>query len=214
MTHSEINSAVRSLAYLKTPDKVRAGIRNTYGVSVPLDRVARILNVIQAEGSHRARIAEPKESDAWHFDVRVNPNKRPLIIKPVAKRDRPGLRQREPLPKVVPPELSNPFVGPFQFKVLARSIAEDFDTTATDIIGKARFRRLILPRLVLTKLCIEQGMSCVQIGKKMGGRDHSTILHQRDIFDAYASLYPQVRVSYDRHVALREEARAARGVVA
>jgi hypothetical protein len=41
----------------------------------------------------------------------------------------------------------------------------------------------------------------------MGGRDHSTIMHQRDKFDAYAALYPQVRASYERHVALRDAAK-------
>jgi ATPase involved in DNA replication initiation len=210
MTYAEINNAVRQLSYLKTPDKVRVGIVNTYGVTVPLDRVARILRVIQAEGSHRAQIAEPKESDAWDFDVRINPNKRPVIIKPVAKRERPAMRQREPLPKHVPAPSPNPFIGPFQFKLLARSIAEDFDTSAADICSAARFRHLFLPRLVLTKLCLEQGMSTVGIGRKMGGRDHSTILHQRDKFDAYAALYPAMRMSYDRHVALRAEALAAR----
>jgi hypothetical protein len=78
------------------------------------------------------------------------------------------------------------------------------------VIGANRARKFILPRLVVTKLCIERGMSCAGIGRKMGGRDHRTILHQRDIFDAYAALYPKVRACYDRHVALREAARITR----
>jgi hypothetical protein len=207
MRQADINRAIRSLAYLKTPDRVRAGVRNTYGIAVPLDRVALVLGTMNAERSNRAKEQEPTEADGWDFDVRVNPNVRPLIARPVAKRDRPALRAKEPLPAHVPAPSPNPFVGPFQLKVLAASIAQDFDTTAADILGKARFRRLILPRLVLTKLCIEQGMSCAQIGRKMGGRDHSTILHQRDMFEPYSALYPEIVASYRRHVALRDEAR-------
>ena len=207
MTQADINRAIRSLAYLKTPDKVRAGVRNTYGVLVPLDRVRRVLSVVQAEGSFKAKVQEPLPGDAWDYDVRVSTNSRVQKVEGVATRDRPALRQREPLPTVVPMPTANPFEGPFQFKVLAASVARDFDTTAADIIGKGRARRLILPRLVMTKLCIEQGMSCSAIGIKMGGRDHSTILHQRDKFDIYVPLYPEMLASYRRHVALRDEAR-------
>lgn len=214
MTHAEINNAVRALAYLKTPDRVRAGVRNTYGYSVPVERVARILNVIQSEGRIR-EAADPLPSDAFDYDYRLHPNAmRPNVTpaKPVHVFTRPAFKKREPLPDKVPAPTPNPFVGLFEFKRLAASIGQDFYVTADDIIGKARFRKLILPRLVLTKLCIERGMSCKQIGRKMGGRDHTTILHQRDIFDAYARLYPEVAASYARHVALREEAAAAREV--
>jgi len=210
MTQADINKAIRALAYLKTPDRVRAGVRNTYGVSVPLDRVQRVLSTIQTEGTHKAKVGEPTEADGWHFDARVNYKCRPVIVAPIVQRDRPALRIKEPLPATVPAPTPNPFTGPFQFKLLAASIASDFDTTADEIIGPSRFRSLILPRLVLTKLCIERGMSCAQIGRKMGGRDHSTILNQRDKFEPYAALYPTIRESYARHVALRAEAMAAR----
>jgi hypothetical protein len=208
VTHAEINSAVRALAYLKTPDKVRAGIRNTYGFEVPVDRVARALSTISEKRPVRNIQLEPLASDAFDYDYRVNPNVRPQIIEPIKPRTTSVFKQREPLPAEVPaPSPTNPYEGPFEFKRLAASIGTDFSVTADEIIGKARFRRMILPRLVLTKLCLERGMSLTQIGRRMGRRDHTTILHQRDIFDAYAALYPQVRASYVRHVALREEAR-------
>jgi hypothetical protein len=208
VTHAEINSAVRALAYLKTPDKVRAGIRNTYGFEVPVERVARALSTISEKRPVRNIQLEPLASDAFDYDYRVNPNVRPQIIEPIKPRTAPVFKQREPLPAEVPaPSPTNPYEGPFEFKRLVASIGTDFSVTADEIIGKGRFRKLILPRLVLTKLCLERGMSLIQIGRRMGGRDHTTILHQRDIFDAYAARYPQVRASYVRHVALREEAR-------
>lgn len=213
MTQAEINSAVRALKYLGTPDKVRTGIVNTYGFDVPIDRVARVLKAIQKEGSHRAKIAEPLDNDAWDFDVRVHHNSRVQLVEPIRVPERPMLRQREPLPTHVPAPTANPFEGPFQLKVLAASVGADFGVTAADIIGKNRARKFILPRVVVVKLCIEQGMSCAGIGRKMSGRDHSTILHSRDIFEPYAALYPTMRASYERHVALRAEARAVRETV-
>jgi len=210
MTGADIQSAIRSLAYLRTPDKVRAGLANTYGVKLPIERVQSALSVIHAEGSHYAKVAEPKESDAWDYDFRFHRNSRPQAKPQIVKPERPALRQREPLPKSVPAPSPNPFVGAFMFKALAASIASDFGTTVDDICGGARFRRLILPRIVLTKLCLEQGMSSKAIGRKMGGRDHTTILNQRDSFHAYAKKYPAIRESYERHAALRDEARAIR----
>jgi hypothetical protein len=212
MMTTEITRAVRALAYLKTPDRVRAGIRNTYGFNVPLVRIDRILR--ESEGRPPAKIPEPLPSDAFDYDVRFNRSGIRKVVEPVKPRTKPVFKTREPLPKVVPAPSINPFEGPFQFKVLAASIGRDFKATAADIIGPKRFRRLILPRLVLTKLCIEHGMSCSQIGRKMGGRDHSTILHQRDKFDAYAALYPEVRACYERHVKLRDEALAKRELAA
>lgn len=211
MTAADINRAIRSLAYLKTPDRVRAGIRNTYGYSVPIDRVQRVLNVIQAEGSHRAKVPEPLDSDAWDFDVRYSANSRVQLVDRIRTPERPMLRQREPLPAKVPPQTPNPYQGPFMFRHLVASVAADFGIEPERVLGKGRIRKLILARVVVTKLCIEQGMSCANIGRKMGDRDHSTILNQRDVFDAYAAMYSAVLQSYQRHVALRDEARDARG---
>lgn len=213
MTPAEVNKVIRSLAYLRTPDRVRAGIRNTYGVAVPLDRVERVLKEEQAKGSHYAKIPEPLDSDAYDFDVRYSVNSRVQLVEPIRKPERPMLRQRASLPAVVPVETPNPFQGPFQFKRLVASVAADFGIEPERVLGKGRIRKLILARIVVTKLCIEQGMSCANIGRKMGDRDHSTILNQRDVFDAYAAMYPTVSQSYQRHVALRDEARAARGAV-
>ena len=207
MTYAEINNAVRSLAYLKTPDRVKAGIRNTYGYTVPVERVARILSVIQSEGTHRAKVAEPKESDAWDYDVRVQPNVRPIIVDPVNVPAKPRFHDRAPLPKTLPAITRNPYTGPFEFKRLVASVAADFGITLKDVIGKGRARRFLLARLVVTKLCIEQGMSCANIGRRMGDRDHSTILHQRDVFEHYAKMYSIVQDSYERHVELRREAK-------
>ena len=207
MTQAEINKAVRSLAYLQSPDRVRAGVANTYGVRVPIERVARILSVVQAEGSHRTKVAEPKPNDAYDFDVRVSRNSRVQRVEPIAKRDKPALRERAPLPVAVPKATVNPYTGPFSVRRLAASIGADFGLTADDVLGPCRKRTFILPRLVLTKLCIEHGLSCSQIGRKMGGRDHSTILHQRDVFEPYRAKYPMIGRCYDRHVALRAAAK-------
>lgn len=209
-----IETAVRALAYLKTPDRVQAGVRNTYGVTVPLDRIGRILAKMPKREPGGA-IGEPTERDGWHYDLRRNryePVEVPPAPKPVI---RAVFKKREPMLVAVPaPSPRNPYVGPFEFNVLAASVGRDFGVSAAEIIGKGRFRKLMLPRLVLTKLCLERGMSCSNIARRMGGRDHTTIMHQRDIFDVYAVRYPAIGRSYLRHVQLREEARQMREVAA
>lgn len=206
-TQAQVNNAIRAMAYLKTPDKVRAGVRNAYGYCVTVERVERILREIAPKRVFGASIGEPRDCDAFDYDYRVNPNSRVQVVETIKPRAA-VFKRREPLPVKVPAPSANPFEGPFSIKRLAASIGTDMGLDPSDILGPKRARKFILARIVLTKLCIEQGIPCAAIGRKMGGRDHSTILHQRDIFEPYAALYPPVRACYERHVAMRAEAQA------
>jgi chromosomal replication initiator protein len=57
-------------------------------------------------------------------------------------------------------------------------IAEHFGITTADIIGKKRNQELVYPRHVAMYILKEDmDMSYPQIGRELGGRDHTTIMH-------------------------------------
>lgn len=208
MTQGQINNAIRSLAYLKNPDAVRAGVRNTYGYNVKVERVERILSVLQSEGARMMKVPEPKACDAFDYDYRLPSNPWLEIVRDTAPEAAPEPAITQP---VIHPELSeNPYAGPFVFKQLTESVAKEMYVRAADILGPNRARHLILARAILSMLCLKQGMSCKLIGRRMGGRDHSTIINHRKAFPKYAAEYPEVLACYEKHLAWRDEVIAAR----
>lgn len=74
-------------------------------------------------------------------------------------------------------------ISPDEKKVLTPElvvgmVAEHFDITQNDIIGSKRSNKIAYPRQIAMYLCREMvGMSLVQIGSYLGGRDHTTVLY-------------------------------------
>jgi len=63
-------------------------------------------------------------------------------------------------------------------EAIISEVAEKYNVTADDIKGRSRYRRHIRPRLeCYYRLSVELSMSSVNIGKAIGGRDHTTILY-------------------------------------
>ena len=58
------------------------------------------------------------------------------------------------------------------------TVAEHFDITASDIIGSKRSSKIVYPRPIATYVCREMLESpLTAIGKYMGARDHTTVMH-------------------------------------
>lgn len=77
---------------------------------------------------------------------------------------------------------------PLIAKKLVSRAAEIFDTTEKDIIGQSRFNEHIEPRFAVVWVLDKIGMGPCEIGRRMGGRDHSTIssaIKQAVVFAEY-----------------------------
>ncbi|MDD3279802.1 MAG: chromosomal replication initiator protein DnaA [Lachnospiraceae bacterium] len=61
---------------------------------------------------------------------------------------------------------------------IIKTVAEHFDVAAEDIIGDRRNSKIVYPRQISMYLCREMtSIPLKSIGKSMGNRDHSTVMH-------------------------------------
>lgn len=81
---------------------------------------------------------------------------------------------------------------------LISAVAHEFGLTGYDIQGPGRARHLVHPRSVVVRILRDRGMSNPQIGKWLGGRDHSTIINLSRNFEIYARMNPVVQNTYAR----------------
>ena len=66
-------------------------------------------------------------------------------------------------------------------KQILSKICDFFNTTLKDLIGPRRQKELILPRhFAMYILSVEYNLTVEAIGKLLGGRDHTTVMHGRD----------------------------------
>lgn len=81
---------------------------------------------------------------------------------------------------------------------LMREIATEFNTTMSVLKSHQRNRDLIHARAVFVMVMRSRGMSYPQIGRLLGGRDHSTIINTIEKWDGYLASDHRVRKAYDR----------------
>lgn len=66
-------------------------------------------------------------------------------------------------------------------KIVLSKICDFFNTTLKDLTGPRRQKELVLPRhFAMYILSEELSMTVEAIGKLLGGRDHTTVMHGRD----------------------------------
>ena len=71
--------------------------------------------------------------------------------------------------------------GKISISWIIKRVAEFYDISEAEMIGKRRSADLVLPRQVAMRLCqILTEASLNQIGEKFGGRDHTTVMHACD----------------------------------
>ncbi|KRL27831.1 DNA-directed DNA replication initiator protein [Limosilactobacillus frumenti DSM 13145] len=64
---------------------------------------------------------------------------------------------------------------------IQKSVADYYDITQADIVGKKRVKQIVVPRQIAMYLSRElTDYSLPKIGKEFGGKDHTTVLHAID----------------------------------
>lgn len=86
-------------------------------------------------------------------------------------------------PPVERPKRLRPYVKPTPesvpvgYREVVASIASDMDVKLADIVGLGRVRPVMQARLVAYKVLTMRGASLAQVGRWLGGRDHSTVIN-------------------------------------
>ena len=94
-------------------------------------------------------------------------------------------------------------------KLLLRTVADHFDLSAEELIGKKRDRMTSLARHVAIYL-MREGHNCplTEIGKTLGGRNHATILHGYEKIASELNVNPNL----SNHIAeIREQIDSQKG---
>lgn len=86
-------------------------------------------------------------------------------------------RSAKPPPALpAPPPLALPAMMP-QWKRIILEVASEYGVTAEAIIGPGRERRVVAPRhCAMYRMFRELGTSPCAIGRRLGNRDHTTVL--------------------------------------
>lgn len=93
---------------------------------------------------------------------------RGIVAKPPAEKPKRIKRYVAPTPEYIP-------AG---HREIVASIATDMDVTLSDIIGLKRSKQIMQARLVAYKVLASRGSnSLAQVGRWLGGRDHSTVIN-------------------------------------
>jgi hypothetical protein len=81
---------------------------------------------------------------------------------------------------------------------LIQAVADAFDISYGELIGEGRSRYFVEARVVVVMVLRERGWSFPRIGRLIGGRDHSTIIHAHSSFDIHAKRNPMVAALFNR----------------
>jgi hypothetical protein len=114
-------------------------------------------------------------------------------------------RALAPIPDAIP-EPTPPRVmrAPIFGRELVTSVARDFDISHGELIGDCRANEFVDARSVVSRVLHDRGWSYPQIGRLLGGRDHSTVINLVRKFDVYGRRNLVVMQSYERHRPLAE----------
>lgn len=119
----------------------------------------------QAHKARQARMAAAAERHAWNAKARF------VQATPVA------VPAKLPIRRVYETKKRLPNYMPLATRVL-KSVSEEFGMTVEELIGQRRTNRYCIARFVVVGILSEMTqMSLPAMGRRLGGRDHTTILH-------------------------------------
>lgn len=87
---------------------------------------------------------------------------------------------------------------PVLFRDLLVAVAAAFKITPEDILGPERHRLFVDARTALSQILKLRGSSYPMIGKRLGGKDHSSIINLLRIYDRRAERNPLIALVVER----------------
>jgi chromosomal replication initiation ATPase DnaA len=90
---------------------------------------------------------------------------------------------------------------PIPVSLLAERAAILFDTTAKDILGRAKFTHIMRARHAVAYAAVASGRGLCEAGRHLGGRDHTTIDNSRMRVAEFVKRDPEYRANVEALVA-------------
>lgn len=183
--------------YISCPSTIRARVADHFDRGVPSrEAIAELRRKVEAKRTYQC--GEPDHTDEADFQVRsLIPRKEAkakLVIEP-----KPMLVRKDHSSTLWPKWYSPPAARYFSHRALIASVARDFDMNPDDLTGKRKGSPYVHARSVVARILKERGWSAPEIGRKIGGRDHSSVLNSIKNFDIYDKMNPLVGESYRAH---------------
>lgn len=86
----------------------------------------------------------------------------------------PNAEPAEIVPETLMPVLARSRI---RIEVILRVVSHYYGVTVPDVIGPDRRRAVMIPRQAAMRFAALEGWSTPEIGRRLGGRDHSTVFH-------------------------------------
>lgn len=185
--------AAQLARYISDASTIRARVMEFYGRAPTLRQIEELQHIETAPVREYRRVSDMlgvPEGDPDDFRVRpIQMKQREIAALPKAK---PVVHFREPEPRRVrdqtkhldAPELPAPANGPVTWHEIVCAVAQAYRVTAADIIGPSRAKPVVIPRRVCIYILHKRGRASLpQIGKWLGGRNHSTVMHNIRMFE-------------------------------
>lgn len=190
--------AVHLSRYVSCPSSIVAGTANHFGKSraVSREQAQRLIDKRREEEARRKRIAQhTSKGDASRDGIDFDPRRhKPKIAAVPAKRT---VEWTPPAPNASPwPKWFKPHGQRLPADMLIRRVAQAFNLTAADLVGKERRGDIVGARAVVARILRDRNISYPTIGRLMGGRDHSTIVNCIAKFSIYERRDPRVLQAY------------------
>lgn len=170
--------------YISCPSTIRARVLDRWGKSPTLRQIEAMRHLrVKARVDFRNAAEQLGEADedAMHFRVGS--------LVPVARLRKPVVKVKaEPTPvDPAPIEPESPATYPILPREIIAAIAKEFGFSFADVSGPSRLKYINMARKTAAYVLHRRGSSYSQIGRWLGGRDHTTILYAKRQFEAQAT---------------------------
>jgi hypothetical protein len=189
--------AAHLATYIASPCKIEKLVALEFDKVPPLHEIARMRLRVEREAKRGPTYwcKDSDVNDGEHYRPRSLVKPDPAIVV------RPRAAARGYVPVTQRPSIHTPAA----VREIIAKVAEAFDVTPDEIIGRRRAMLFVLARATAVQLVRdrmwesgEHRHTITQIGCFFGNRDHSTICYALDRFQDYLRHYQQVREAYDK----------------
>lgn len=180
LMHDTPDQYAQKLAkYIKDPSTIRARTIDEYGEAPSIKEIERMQKSLIRGRNPEWHSSMPKESDGEDFRVKHNSE----YIQP---------NTRAPIKLIVD--------KPITPKEIIQDIAYRFNLNYSDISGSNRYRNVANVRHLVAALLVARGNSRAQVGRWLGGRDHTTIINSLDRFREVRKSNPEIDKVYREYL--------------
>lgn len=186
--------AQRLARYIRSPSTIRTRVIDQFGSAPKIDEIKTMVERVANDRELFKRASEALGQDQEEDAFAVMPSleltramkkaeKRPPIPRKSRAKPKPDEIEAAPEPEPVVPALMR--------KDVVKSISEQFGSTYAEVVGFSRVQRIVIARRAAIAALRQRGNSFTQIGGVIGGRDHSTIMHNLEMYERLAT--PEMR---------------------